>query len=149
MTTSRILALLLTASFAAFPLVAGADTACPAAVTGAAKRAFPDATVTRCVAEKAGFEVKLQKRDGSVVELDVSARGEIQQIEEVVPVAALPAAVTRAFAARYPKASIHKVEKLTKADKRVSFELEFKLDEVSKVTKEATFKDDGTFVEEE
>ena len=146
MAVSRFLASLLTASLASPPLVARADTSCPAVVTEAAKRAFPGATMTKCVAEKSDFEVKLQKQDRSVVELDISAKGEIKQIEEVVPVAAIPAAVTRAFAARYPRATLFKAEKQSKADKSVTFEVAFKVD---KVRKEATFKSDGTFVEEE
>ncbi|MDB4962708.1 MAG: hypothetical protein JWP01_2707 [Myxococcales bacterium] len=146
MTKHRTLVLLFTVSVASLPAIAGADTACPAVVTDAAKKAFPDATLTKCTAEDSIFEVKLQKKDKSIIELDVSAKGEIQQIEEVVPVAAVPGAVTKAFAARYPKATMLKAEKQTKADKSVSFEVAFK---VEKTVKEATFKADGTFVEEE
>ena len=125
---------------------AAATTTCPVAVTDAAKKAFPDATVTKCVAEKSSFEVKMQKKDKSIVELDISASGQIEQIEEVVPVSSLPAAVTKAFAAKYGKATILRAEKQTKADKSVSYEVAFKS---GKTLKEATFKEDGTFVEEE
>ena len=127
-------------------LPAWADITCPSVVTDAAKKACPDATVTRCVAEKSGFEVKMQKKDKSIVELDITSSGQIEQIEEVVPVTSLPAAVSKAFAARYPKQKIRKAEKQTKADKSVSFELAFK---TGKGLKEATFNEDGTFVEEE
>lgn len=127
------------------PSIAAAD--CPTTVTDVAKKAFPDATISKCVAEKKGFEVKMQRKDGSLVELDISDKGVVEQIEEVVPVSTVPEAVTRAFAARYPKMTILKAEKQTKAaDKAVSFELSFKTD---KGLKEATFKADGTFVEEE
>lgn len=142
----RLYQLILAASLAALPTVALADTACPAAVTDAAKKAFTGATITKCVAEKSIFEVKMKKADGSMVELDISPKGEIEQIEEVVPVSSIPAAVTKAFAARYAKASLLKAEKQTKADKSVTFEVAFK---VGKGMKEATFKEDGTFVEEE
>jgi hypothetical protein len=98
------------------------------------------------VAEHSIFEVVMHRKDKSRVELDVTAKGVIEQIEETVPVSAVPAAVTKAFAARYPKASVLRAEKQTKADKSVSFELAFK---VGASVKEATFKDDGTFVEEE
>lgn len=131
---------------AAAPALAHADTACPAAVSDAAKKAFPDATITKCQTEKSFFEVVMLKKDKSRVELDVTAKGEIQQIEEVVPVSTVPAPVSKAFAARYPKASMMRAEKQTKADKSVSFEVAFK---VGGAMKEATFKDDGTFVEEE
>lgn len=145
MTKSRILQLVV-ASCLAISASAVADPACPAAVTGAAKKAFAGATITKCIAEKSFFEVKMKKVDKTMVELDITAKGDIEQIEEVVPVASLPQAVTKAFAAKYPKASLLKAEKQTKADKSESFEVAFK---VGKSLKEATFKQDGTFVEEE
>jgi hypothetical protein len=74
---------------------------------------------------------------------DISATGQIEQIEEVV--ACVPEAVTRAFAARYPKASMLKAEKQTRADHSITFELAFK---TGKTVREATFRVDGTFVEE-
>lgn len=128
------------------PALANAEATCPAAVTDAAKKAFPDAIITKCVAEKSIFEVVMKKKDKSRVELDVNAKGEVEQIEEMVPVSSVPQAVTKAFTARYPKASLMRAEKQTKADKSVTFEVAFK---VGTAMKEATFKDDGTFVEEE
>ena len=59
--------------------------------------------------------------------------------------ACVPEAVTRAFAARYPKASMLKAEKQTRADHSITFELAFK---TGKTVREATFRVDGTFVEE-
>ena len=146
MTTSRAIGILLAGSLASLPAIATADTACPTAVTEAAKKAFPDATLTKCIPEKSSFEVKMKKKDRSMVELDISAKGEIEQIEEIVPVASVPAAVAKAFATRYPKAKMLKAERQTKADKSTSFEVAFKK---GKAQKEATFKEDGTFVEEE
>jgi biopolymer transport protein ExbD len=146
MTSSRTFRVLLFASITALPLAAAADTSCPTVVTDAAKKAFPDAALIKCVVEKSGFEVKMQKKDKSKVELDISAKGEILQTEEVVPVATLPEKVTKAFAARYPKSTLLKAEKQSRADKTVTFEVAFKVD---KALKEATFKEDGTFVEEE
>lgn len=128
------------------PSMAHADTACPAAVTDAAKKAFPDGTITKCIAEKSHFEVKLTKKDSSKVELDISAKGEIEMIEEVIAISAIPAPVTKAFAAKYGKIELLRAEKQTKADKSVTFEIAFK---TAKGMKEATFKADGTFVEEE
>ncbi|MBX3159668.1 MAG: PepSY-like domain-containing protein [Deltaproteobacteria bacterium] len=128
--------------------VAGAEPACPNRVVEAAKKAVPDAALAKCVAKKsgAGFEAVLRRKDKSLVEVVISAKGELEEMEEVVPISAIPPAVAKAFAARYPKATIAKAEKITKADKRVEFELAFKLGEAKK---EATFKADGTFVEEE
>lgn len=143
MNTPRVLLLV---ALASAPVIAEADPNCPDAVTAAAKKAFPDATVTKCIAETAGFEVTMQRKDKSIVELDISAKGEIEQIEEVVSLAAIPAVVSKAFAAKYPKAAMLRAEKQTKADKTVSYEIAF---ESRKDLKEATFKDDGTFVEED
>ena len=137
---------LFAAMFSFAPLIAHAETACPTAVSDAAKKAFPDATISKCVAEKSIFEVVMKKKDKSRVELDVNAKGEIEQIEEIVPVSSVPAAVTKAFSARYPKSSLMRAEKQTKADKSISYEVAFK---VGTAMKEATFKADGTFVEEE
>lgn len=128
------------------PALARAEMTCPTAVSDAARKAFPDGTITKCVAEKSFFEVVMHKKDKSRVELDVTAKGEIQQVEEVVPVSSIPAPVSKAFAARYPKATMLRAEKQTKADKSVTFEVAFK---VGAAMKEATFQHDGTFVEEE
>ena len=127
---------------AASSTVAAAD--CPSAVTDAVKKAFPDASVTKCVAEGKGFEVKLARK-GAKLEVDVSAAGEILMVEEPITIAELPAAVTKAMAAKYPKARASKAEKQT-ARKEISYEVDFVIDGTHK---EATFKQDGTFVEEE
>ena len=50
--------------------------------------------------------------------------------------------MTKAFAAKYPKAKADRAEKQVKADKTTTYEIAFGKTEV-------TFKDDGTFVEEE
>lgn len=126
--------------------IASADTACPAAITDAAKQAVPGASLVKCVAKKSHFEAKMQKPDKSIVEVELSATGEIEEIEEVIATSAIPEVVAKAFAVKYPKTSILKAEKQTKADKSVTYELAFKTD---KGLKEATFKADGTFVEEE
>lgn len=125
--------------------VAFADGACPAAATDAAKKKFPDATITKCIAEKSRFEVKMEKKDHSRIEVEVTAKGEILAIEEIVPVSALPEVVTKAFAAKYPKATANKVEKIT-MPKITSYEIAFT---VGKQRREATFEENGTFVEEE
>ncbi len=122
-----------------------ADSSCPTAATEAAKKKFPAATITKCIAEGSRFEVKLEKKDHSRVEVEVTATGEILAIEEIVPASSLPQAVTKAFAAKYPKAKADKVEKIT-TPKSISFEIEFT---IGKERKEATFDENGTFVEEE
>ncbi len=127
--------------------VASAET-CPAAVTAAVKKAFPDGTITKCAAHvekgQKHFEAKVS-RGKATLEIDVSPKGEILLIEEPIAVADLPAAVTRALAARYPKVKATRAEKMTKGAE-LSFEIAFQSEGRRK---EATFKQDGTFVEEE
>ncbi|HET9987094.1 MAG TPA: hypothetical protein VFQ65_01210 [Kofleriaceae bacterium] len=131
-------------------LAAAAPPPCPAAVTTAIDKRFPKSTLQACKAEREDghdqFEVKLTKADGSKVEVDVSPAGAILQTEEVIALDQVPAAVTKAFAAKYPKAKPTRAEKQTPATGKPSYELAFAVDGKRK---EATFAEDGTFVEEE
>lgn len=120
--------------------VAHAD--CPAAVKAAVDKKFPKANIAACKPEGKVIEVKATRADGKPVELDVTPDGTLVQIEEVVDVATVPAAVTKAFSARYANAKIERAEMQTKATGEVSFELKFG-------NKEATFASDGRFIEEE
>ena len=135
--------------FIATPAWGDAPPACPAAVTRAVATAFPRATIGACKAErergKELFEVKVTRADGSKVEIDVAPDGAILQIEEGIAVDALPAAVKKAFAAKYPKATADRAEKQT-AGKVIRYEIAFQLDNARK---EATFAADGGFIEEE
>jgi hypothetical protein len=143
--TRMILVLLLSAA----PAYAEAPSGCPAAVTTAVMKAFPNATIGACKAEhehgKDLFEVKLTKSSGEKVEVDIAPDGTLLQVEEKITVDALPAPVKKAFAARYPKAKATNAEKQT-AGKDVRYEIAFSIDNGRK---EATFTADGTFVEEE
>lgn len=142
MIRTTLLALLLAA-----PAYADAPAACPAAVTAGVMKAFPRATVGACKAAhehgKDLFEVKITKAGGGKVEVDVAPDGTILQIEESITVDALPGAVKKAFAAKYPKARPSAAEKQT-ADKDVKYEIAF---EVDGKKKEATFGADGSFLE--
>lgn len=133
----------------AAPAYADAPSACPAAVTTGVNKAFPRATIGTCKAEhehgKDFFEVKLTKANGDKVELDIAPNGDVLQVEEKIAVDALPDAVKKAFAAKYPKVKTTGAEKQT-AGKDVRYEIAFQTD---KARKEATFAADGTFVEEE
>jgi hypothetical protein len=126
------------------------DTVCPAAVATAINKAFPKATINRCRAEKEHghdqFEVKLTRADGTKAEVDVAPDGKILQVEEGISVEKLPAAVTKAFAAKYPKGKIDRAEKQTPSTGSPTFELAF---QENGRKKEATFGEDGTFIEEE
>ncbi len=88
----------------------------------------------------------MTKAGGGAIEADVTAAGAIVQIEEPVAVDQVPAAVMRAFAAKYPKAKATRAEKQTLSTGKVSYELAFHGD---KGKTEATFTEDGTFVEQE
>lgn len=130
----------------AVPAIAYGDTSCPSAVTDAAKKTYPDATISRCAPEDGKYEVKLTKKDKSRLELVMTAKGDIEETEEVVAPKTLPEPVTKAFTTKYGKAQILKAEKSTRADASVTYEVAWK---AGKKLKEATFKADGTFVEEE
>jgi hypothetical protein len=141
-------------AFAAAMLTAGQPRAgtlgCPAAVQGAIDKAFPKASISTCKAEhehgRDQIEVKLTKADGSKAEVDVTPDGKIIQIEEKVPVDKVPAAVMKAFSQKYPKAKVDGAEKQTPSEGAPTYELAFATD---KGRVEATFKEDGTFIEEE
>jgi hypothetical protein len=123
--------------------------ACTADVKAAVTKAFPDATIDKCKAEKDHgkdlVEVKLTKKDGSRVEVDVGLDGKILQTEEKIAIDKVPAGVMKAFAAKYPKAKASGAEKQS-AEKSTSYEIAFTVDGAKK---EATFAEDGKFIEEE
>jgi hypothetical protein len=139
---------LLAAAVVCVPALAVADKpACPTSITDAAIKALPGSKLDTCKQHGDHFAVHLVKKDGSKAEVELSTKGDIREIEEVVALTTVPAAVTKAFAARYPKLAATRAEKNTAADKSVTFELAA---EVAKDNKtEASFKDDGTFLEEE
>lgn len=123
---------------------------CPPSITAAATKAVPETTVTSCHPELEDginkYEVKLARKDKSVVEVDVAQDASIISIEEPIALDKLPGAVTKAFAAKYPKVKPTKAERATITGKGTFFEIGFHANGASR---EATFKDDGTFVEEE
>ncbi len=124
--------------------------ACPPAVTDTIAKTFPKSKIRKCKAEhehgRDQFEVKLIKGDGAKAEVDVAPDGKILQIEEKVSVDKLPSPVVKAFSAKYPKAKVDAAEKQTPAEGAASYELAFA---TGSGRKEATFTEDGTFVEEE
>ncbi|MDB4952786.1 MAG: putative beta-lactamase-inhibitor-like, PepSY-like [Myxococcales bacterium] len=124
--------------------------ACTADVKSAVAKAFPDSTIDRCKAEndhgKNLVEVKLTRKDGSKVEVDVGTDGKILQTEEKIAIDKVPAAVMKAFSTKYPKAKATGAEKQS-AEKSTSYEIAFTVDGGGK--KEATFAEDGKFIEEE
>ncbi|HEV7516267.1 MAG TPA: PepSY-like domain-containing protein [Thermoanaerobaculia bacterium] len=133
------------------PGLAVAKTDCPAAVTDAAQKAYPAAKVTACKQEKekgkVQYEVKLETQEAKKLELDISPEGSILLTEEAVAVDSVPKSVMAAFEAKYPKMKAAKADKQTQADGTVGYEIAFK--DAKGKKHEATFKEDGTFVEEE
>jgi hypothetical protein len=123
---------------------------CPQPVTDAISRRLPGSTIAACkAAHDHGhdlFEVKVTKADHATLEIDVAPDGAILQIEEPVTLDQIPAAVMKAFAAKYPKAKVTGAEKQTPTEGAVCYELAFA---TAHGRKEATFTQDGTFVEEE
>ena len=126
------------------PPTTAAAGGCPQAVPAAVTKAFPDATQSPCESEKEDgmvvYEIKIKKADGSSAEIELSADGTIVATEEIV--AAMPDAVSKAFAAKYPGATASRIEKITSPGKPAMFEVKFG-------GKEATFSEAGDFVEEE
>jgi len=126
-----------------------AAAACPEAVTQSIAKEFPGAARTSCKAEHADghdqFEVKLT-HGGEPVEVDVAPNGTILQTEVTIPLDKVPAKVMAAFTAKYPNATPTRVEKQIRAGKGAFYELAFPAKPTSK---EVTFAEDGSFVEEE
>jgi hypothetical protein len=128
-----------------------AKTDCPSAVKGAVEKAYPNSKVTGCKQEnekgKVQYEVKLKTKEEQALELDVSPEGSVLLTEQVVAESSVPQAVMTAFGAKYPKMKAARAEKQTKADGAVTYEIAFK--DAKGKKHEATFKEDGTFVEQE
>jgi hypothetical protein len=125
--------------------------ACPAAVTSAVAKAYPDRSLASCKHEvedgREQFEVRLTRKAGGLLELDVSPDGKILQTEEKVDLKDVPDAVMKAFAAKYPKAKATSAEREVHADGSTYFELGFVGDKGKR--QEATFSIDGKLVEVE
>jgi len=139
--------LLLTSTASADPKVAPAS--CPGPVTASVAKRFPGATISSCKAEHEKghdqFEVKITSDHGNA-EIDVSPDGKILVVEEVVAMETIPAVVMKAFGLKYPKAKPTRAEKQTPAEGAITYEIAFL---VADKRHEATFTNDGAFVEEE
>jgi hypothetical protein len=137
-------------ALAVLAVPAAASTTCPDPVKAAVEKVFPKSKLLACKAEKEHgrdqFEAKITKADGGQAELDVTPDGKVLQIEEAIAVDQVPAVVRDAFAKRYKGAKIERAERQQPTGGKTSYELAFATD---KGRKEATFSEDGTFVEEE
>src|SRR5438105_2253686 len=104
-----------------------AATSCPASVTATVARTYPESKLGDCHSEhedgKDIYEVALTMPDGAPVEVELSTAGVITQTEQVV--AAMPDAVAKAFAAKYPGETPSRVERITRPGKGDTFEMKF------------------------
>ncbi len=125
-----------------------AKPSCPTAITTSAESAYPGSKVSSCKKEKEDgkiqYQVDLKTKDSRKLDIDMDTTGTILLTEEIVPNDSVSQEAQTAFAAKYPKSKITKAERQTKADGAVTYELSFK--EKGK-KKEATFQQNGTFVE--
>jgi uncharacterized membrane protein YkoI len=127
-----------------------AASSCPAAVNASIAKEFPGATTTSCKVEhedgREQYEVKVNASGGENVEVDVAPDGAILQMEQPILLEQLPARVLTAFGARYPGAKPTRAEKQVRTGKGTFYEIAFAS---GAKAREATFAEDGTFVEEE
>ncbi len=122
----------------------------PVAVAKAINAKYPKAKMVSAEAGdedgKKQFEVEI--KDGEQdLEITVSPDGKILVVERVVPVKDLPKVVEDALEAKYPKATIKKVEEVSKEDKVASYEITIVTADKKEV--EAEFDVQGKFIAEE
>jgi hypothetical protein len=94
----------------------------PAAAEAAFKKAYPAAAQVKWTSEKSDFEVNFKdgKKEMSAV---YSAAGVLQETEEEISHASLPAAAT-AYLKQHYKEKVKGAEKLTDKNGKVSYEVE-------------------------
>jgi len=89
----------------------------PRAVRAAVKANFPEAKVTGAAREKEGgktvYEVSLED-DDQAVDVLLSARGKILEVEKTIPAKKLPKPVASAIKAKFPRSEIKKAEQIVK-----------------------------------
>ena len=149
--SNTLLALCIAATVMAAPqrmTVAGkAEHVLPAAVQAAFKQAYPDAVIKHASREtdhgKTVFEIESVDR-GQARDLVYAADGTVLECEETIAVADVPAAVSAALKALYPKASIAKAEKTTRGP-ALQYDLALK----GAPVKEVAFSADGRRIGDE
>jgi hypothetical protein len=122
----------------------------PKPVVNAVKKKFPKAEWAGAVKSTADgpttYEVTLKAGGGLGIDVTVNADGNITQIERELAVKDLPTPVGDAFAAKYPKVSVKRIEELVKVDKIISYEM--LIETAAKKTLEVYFDPAGKFLEE-
>ena len=121
----------------------------PKEVVKAVKAKFPKAEMASAVKSTADgettYEVTL-KTGGLGIDVVLTSEGKITQIEKELAAKDLPRAVAVAFEAKYPKATVKRIEELIKEDKIISYE--FLIETTAKKTVEAYFDPQGKFLQE-
>jgi uncharacterized membrane protein YkoI len=92
----------------------------PKAVLAAVKARFPDAKMVSAEKEtekgKTVYEIAINNKDQKV-EVTLTPKGKITEIEKQISAKALPKAVTKALGKKYPKATYKMVEEVFKVKK--------------------------------
>ena len=98
----------------------------PKAVVEAVKAKFAGATLVSAEKEKEDgktvYEVNI-KHKGHTIEVSVTPEGKIVSVEKTIAAKDLPEAVAAALKKKYPKATVKKVEELSKDDKVTGYEV--------------------------
>ena len=97
----------------------------PKPILDAFKQAYPKAVIKGASSEKENGKIQWEVEstdNGLARDLVYNPDGTVVSIEEAIPAASLPAAVTAALKAKYPKATITKAEKLLKG-KAITYEM--------------------------
>jgi uncharacterized membrane protein YkoI len=126
----------------------------PKAVQDAIKARFPDGEVTSVEKEtedgKVVYDIEL-KLKGRKYEMDILEDGTVIEIEKEIAAKDLPAAVSKALEAKYPRATIKEVMEVYKVkdkDEKLT-EYEVSLETADKELKEVKVSLDGKSIKEE
>jgi hypothetical protein len=126
----------------------------PKAVAAAVKEYFPDAEFTSITKETEGtkvvYDIELKEK-GKKHEMDIQEDGTVLEIEDEVAAADLPAAVSKALEAKYPKATLKDamaVNKMTGKEKKL-LHYELTITTAEKKSVEVLISPDGKEVKEE
>jgi uncharacterized membrane protein YkoI len=95
----------------------------PKAVLDAVKVKFPNAEIKKAATEieegKRVYEISLTYRQHNY-DVTFTAEGKITDVEKQIDAKELPKTVAKALGAKYPKATLTRVEELSKGDDKVS-----------------------------
>jgi hypothetical protein len=122
----------------------------PKAVTDAVKKKFPKAELVSAEKEKEDGKIVYEvnfKNEGSTIEAIVTPEGKILVIEKEITVKDLPKAVADALESKYARATIKKVEEISKEDKITAYEVLLVTEK--KKTLEVQFSPEGKVIQEE